>query len=183
MLSLALIFFITAGVIGYLLFTGPRMFVQPNIRPFQMVTPVSLPNSVPVIGIYAPLPDNAQAEQLKNPLARTDDNYAKGKVYYGYYCAFCHGDKGDGFGPVGYSYVPGPADLRSPNVQSQSDGRLLLSILTGTGHSPMLERIVPAEYYWYLVLYVRRLALPSDASAPVPRTSDTKLDFCHFLSC
>jgi hypothetical protein len=33
----------------------------------------------------------------------------------------------------------------------------LYSMLTGTGHAPMLERIIPAEYRWYLVLYVRQL--------------------------
>jgi hypothetical protein len=175
LITLALIFFGTAAVIAYLLFTGPRMFVQPNTRPFQMVTPVTTADSIPAVNLYTTLPDESQAEKLKNPLTSTPENFAKGKVYYSYYCAFCHGDKGDGFGPVGYSYVPAPSDLRTPKVQSQSDGRLLLSMMTGTGHSPMLERIVLPEYHWYLVLYLRQLALPSAASSLTPQTSNSQL--------
>jgi cytochrome c1 len=64
------------------------------------------------------------------------ENYARGKIYYGYYCSFCHGDKGDGFGPVGYSYNPVPADLHTAKIQSMSDGELLYAMLTGTGHAP-----------------------------------------------
>lgn len=135
------------------------MRTQPNLRPFQFASPVMSPGSVPVYNLYEKLPDKAQADKLKNPIPFTKENCSKGKVYYGYYCAFCHGDKGDGSGPVGYSYVPAPSDLRTSKVQSQSDGLLLVSMLTGTGHSPMLERIVLPEYRWYIVLYLRLLAL------------------------
>ncbi len=160
-----LIFFSTAAVIFFLLFTGPRMRVQVNIRPFQIITPVMSPGSVPVNAPYGALPDRSQAEKLKNPIPFTTENYSKGKVYYGYYCAFCHGDMGDGFGPVGYSYVPVPSDLRTDKVQNQSDGLLLVSMLTGTGHSPMHERIVLPQYRWYIVLYLRQIALSSGTSS------------------
>jgi mono/diheme cytochrome c family protein len=141
----------------YLLFTGPRMYVQPNIRHFQAIMPAPSPNTIPVEEVFEPLPSKEQSQKLTNPLAKTEENIAKGKVYYGYYCVFCHGDTGDGFGPVGYSYVPVPSDLRSEKVRSMTDGEILYSMLTGTGHSPMLERIVLPEYQWYLVLYVRQL--------------------------
>ncbi|MEX2350482.1 MAG: cytochrome c, partial [Flavobacteriaceae bacterium] len=36
--------------------------------------------------------------ELKNPLPVTEENLAKGKELYGYFCAVCHGDKGDGQG-------------------------------------------------------------------------------------
>ncbi len=143
---------------AYLLFTGPRMFVQPNIRQFQAIMPVTPPNTIPVKYVIEPLPSKEQAQKLINPLDANEMNVAKGKVYYGYYCAFCHGDKGDGFGPVGYSYIPVPSDLRSPKVRAMSDGELLYSMLTGTGHAPMLQRIVPSECRWYLVIYVRWLS-------------------------
>ena len=144
------------STIAYLLFTGPRMFVQPNVRAFQAVMPVTSPNTVPVIEVFEPLPSKEQAQKLANPLDANERNIAKGKVYYGYYCVFCHGDKGDGFGPVGYSYIPVPSDLRSAKVKPMSDGEVLYSMLTGTGHAPMMQRIVPSEYWWYLVLYVRQ---------------------------
>lgn len=39
----------------------------------------------------------AKAE-LKNPLPVTEENLAAGKELFGYFCAVCHGDKGDGKG-------------------------------------------------------------------------------------
>lgn len=170
---IAIIIVAGGATVTYLLFTGPRMFVQPNIRAFQAVMPVTSPNTVPVTYIFEPLPSRELAQKLVNPLDANETNLAKGKVYYGYYCAFCHGDRGDGFGPVGFSYVPVPADLRTSKIQSMSDGQILYSMLTGTGHSPMLQRIVPAEYRWYLVLYVSRLGLQSPVTSPAVSESNT----------
>lgn len=154
-----------SSTIAYLLFTGPRMYIQPNIRTFQAMMHPSPPGTVPVTKSFEPLPTKEDARKLTNPVADTLENCIKGKVYYGYYCVFCHGDKGDGFGPVGLSYNPVPADLRTAKVQSISDGELLYSMLKGIGHAPMLERIVLPECRWYLVLYVRQLGSESN---PVP---------------
>lgn len=152
--------------ITYLLFTGPHMYIQPNYRPFQAVMPVTPPGTVPVKDVIEPIPSKEQAQKLINPVANTRENIDKGKVYYGYYCVFCHGDKGDGFGPVGFSYVPVPSDLRTQKIRSMTDGEILNSMLTGTGHAPMLQRIIPSEYRWYLVLYVRQLGIEAQANLP-----------------
>jgi len=146
-----------AFTVLYLLFVGPRMYIQPSIRPFQTVFPAPSPNSIPVTEVFEPLPIKEKWLKIANPVADTNENIAKGKVYYGYYCAFCHGETGNGFGPVGHSYVPTPTDLRNEKVRSMTDGEILYSMLTGTGHAPMLQRIVLPEYRWYLVLYVRQL--------------------------
>ena len=158
----AVIFVVGGLTVAYLLFTGPRMYAQPNIRQFQAEMPITPPDTIPVNNVFEPLPAKEQAQKLANPLTKTPENIAKGKVYYGYYCVFCHGDKGDGFGPVGYSYVPAPSDLRTAKVRSMSDGEILYAMLTGTGHAPMLQRIIPSEYWWYLVLYVRQIEADSE---------------------
>jgi hypothetical protein len=145
------------AVFAYLLFTGPRMFDQPNIRPLQARMPVIPKGSVPVTNAYEPIPAEEQAKTLKNPLPKTPENYARGKIYYGYYCAFCHGEKGAGDGPVGYSYVPVPSDLRTEKVKSLSEGQLLRAMLIGTGHEPVLQKVIPPEHRWYLELYTRSL--------------------------
>jgi hypothetical protein len=154
--AIIFIIIIAGCTILFLLFTGPRMYIQPNYRQFQAAMPVISPNTVPVENIYEPLPTAQESQKLTNPLSGTKENFAKGEIYYGYYCAFCHGDKGDGYGPVGYSYVPKPSDLREDKIQKKSDGEILYAMLTGTGHAPMLQRIVPPQYRWYLVLYVRQ---------------------------
>jgi len=142
----------------WLVFSGPRMAEQPNLRAFQAVVPPTPPGAVPVSD---PLPARLTAERaarMTNPLKPTPANIAKGKTYYSYYCIFCHGDAGDGNGPVAESYDPEPADLRTKAVQSLTDGKLLNASLTGVGHEPVLQRVVPEEARWPIVLYVRSLA-------------------------
>jgi hypothetical protein len=41
-------------------------------------------------------------------------------------------------------------------VQSLSDGQLFRAMLTGEGHRPVLQRVVPEGSRPYLVLYVRQ---------------------------
>jgi mono/diheme cytochrome c family protein len=145
-------------LVGYLLFTGPHMEHQQKMGPYQAAFPPSPKNSVPLKDPVPKLATTQEAEALASAVPPTEQNIAAAGVYYGYYCAFCHGPSGDGRGPVGESFVPPPADLRSAKVQSLSDGRLFRAMLRGEGHEPVLERVVPPEARPYLVLYVRRLA-------------------------
>jgi hypothetical protein len=179
---LGAVFFLAAafGVL-YLLFVGPRMYNQPIIKAFQARMPGTPAGAVPVIDPVPRLPTTREADGLKNPLKPTRENIARAKVYYDYYCVFCHGDGGRGDGPVGLSYIPVPSDLAEKRIQSYSDGRLLRAMLAGTGHAPMLNRIVLPEHRWYLVLYTRHLgslgdrrprsATPSTATRPVSTRS------------
>jgi mono/diheme cytochrome c family protein len=146
-----------AALFGFVLYEGPRMKVQHHIRDLQMFLP-NIPTGTQPVHAPERLPSPAQAAQLRNPLPGNAVNLARAQVYYTYYCVFCHGDKGSGDGPVGQSYIPRPADLRSGKVATYRDGELLRSMLTGVGHEPVLERVVPPEHRWYLVLYLRRLA-------------------------
>jgi mono/diheme cytochrome c family protein len=41
---------------------------------------------------------NSARTELKNPLPVTQQNLDKGRELFGYFCAVCHGDKGDGQG-------------------------------------------------------------------------------------
>ena len=155
-------------IMTYLFATGPRMYVQPNIRPFDAEMPVPPSNSVTVTDAWTPAPSAAEAPSLVNPVADTDEARRRGRVYYEYYCLACHGTAGDGAGPVGESYVPAPADLRTAVPQIPTDGELLRRMLTGTGHTPVLERAVQPEHRWPLVRYVRALAVPPAATAAAP---------------
>lgn len=148
---------IALGVAGYLMFTGPRMRVQPHVRAWQLAMPPSPAGAVPLEQALPVLPTADQAKSLRQTLSPTAANLAAGRTYYEYYCAFCHGQTGDGHGPVGDSYFPTPTDLRSNRIKSMPDGQLLLAMLSGTGHDPVLRRIVPQKAWWYLLLHVRQL--------------------------
>ena len=150
-----------SGIAVYLMMTGPRMYDQPHVRSFQAALPPMPAGAVPVSDPVFRMPTAAQARDMKNPLADTPANRAHGKTYYDYYCVACHGDAGDGNGPVGQSYVPVPTDLRAAKVRAYGDGQLLRAMLAGTGHEPVLAGVVHPEHRWYLVLYVRSLGQPA----------------------
>ncbi len=140
------------AVSAYLLFTGPHMENQENLRTFEKSELLPPPRSVPVEKL-AELP----ALDESNPLKNTPENFNRGRVYYNYYCVFCHGEYHDGNGPVGKSYIPKPADLRTDTIKNMQDAKLVKSMLTGIGHTPVLESIIPYKYWWYLCLYVKNI--------------------------
>ena len=160
----AILVVIVATVASLLLFIGPRMYDQEHLRSFQAVMQALPQGVVPISDPVPQVPTEEEARSLRNPLQATEANLARGKVYYEYYCVSCHGDRGDGNGPVGESYTPKPADLAAAKIQGYPDGRLLRAALTGVGHEPVLGRVVHPEHGWYLVLYTRHFARPPAAS-------------------
>ncbi|OPY89558.1 MAG: hypothetical protein A4E73_02992 [Syntrophaceae bacterium PtaU1.Bin231] len=149
----------------YFMFTGPQMQHQIHIRAYEQRMPLPPSGAVPVEPDGQALPSARQAATRERPVPDTPDNRARGKVYYEYYCIFCHGESGQGNGPVGNGYMPKPTDLRDPKVLRKSDGELFVSMLTGPGHEPVLSRVIPQGHRWYLVLYVR--ALRETPASPV----------------
>jgi hypothetical protein len=149
-------------VVAYLLFTGPHMKNQPSLKDYEALPPPLPAGATPV----NPLPGMSTVpDSASNPLPATPVNLARGKVYYGYYCLFCHGEKGNGEGPVGDSYVPKPADLNADSIRTLTDRALYTAMLIGVGHEPVLARVVAPEHRWYLVLFVREFAAGTDTLA------------------
>lgn len=147
---------VTAGLFGLVLYNGPRMRSQAHLRTYQMVQPLPVEGAVPVT-VPEQLPNAEAAAGVRNPLPDTEDNRRRGAVYYQYYCVFCHGEGCAGNGPVGESYTPVPADLRSKRIAGYGDGELLRAMLLGIGHEPVLARVVPPRHRWYLIRYLQSL--------------------------
>jgi mono/diheme cytochrome c family protein len=151
LLFISLIIVLFIGFVGtYLMFNGPRMKNQPSIKNYQAQMFLPGPNSI------------ALNEQKKSgqivPISMNKKNIKIGQYAYNYYCTFCHGDKGNGEGPVGKSYTPVPSNLSNTKIQNYSDDELVKAILNGKGHEPVLSNIINDEYLPYLVLYVRSFA-------------------------
>jgi len=150
---------IVAGLVGlslvvYGLFGDvPRMLQQPKLRAFEAKMPLPPEGAVPV---EMPAP----VVFVKGDAA----NLARGKIYYGYYCVQCHGDNGDGHGPVGESYNPAPPDLASPKIQAYSNEKMVDAMLNGTGHQlendgfHVVRDTIPPQHIGYVVAYVRAFA-------------------------
>jgi mono/diheme cytochrome c family protein len=140
-----------------LMFTGPRMRVQPRMLAYQARQPATPEGVVPVSAGREKVSLPQAESDAHNPLPDTEETLATGRVFYGYYCVFCHGQTGRGDGPVGYAYVPAPTDLTSSKVQALSDAQLYTAMLTGAGHDPVLPRVIDPNHRWYLVSFVRSL--------------------------
>ncbi len=75
------------------------------------------------------------------------------------YCATCHGEKGEGNGPVAKALQPKPRNLVDPEFQkARSDEELFEVILEGKGAMPGFKGQLNESQVHALVRYLRALA-------------------------
>ena len=163
------IFFIIVGVVGLAAYEAlmyydnnfryGRMRETPGVRPMESPEQVMETGLVPVNGgeaIYRVTP----AADLISPVNAAEPFViTRGKSVYLIYCAQCHGHNYDGEGTVGQSFQPLPTDLRSPQVQSKTDGYLFKSISYGIpgGRQPALDTTITIDDRWHVVAFVKSL--------------------------
>ncbi len=98
----------------------------------------------------------AEAVHQVNPVKPTAESLARGKKYYGYDCAMCHGDNGNGKGDVATSEKMEIGDWTDPvTLKDKTDGELFYVIKNGRGKMPPEgDRVKPTEL-WNMVNYIR----------------------------
>jgi mono/diheme cytochrome c family protein len=103
------------------------------------------------------IPD--EAIHQVNPVKPTPESLAQGKKYYGYDCAMCHGNNGDGKGEVATSEKMKLGDFSDPaTLRGKTDGELFYIIKNGQGQMPPEgDRVKPTEL-WNMVNYIRSLS-------------------------
>ena len=136
-----------------------RMRQTPAVRPYEKPIIMMEAGLVPFGGGEQ---NNlvAAANALKFPFKNDDPDTLKlGKAVYFTYCAPCHGRNYDGYGTVGQSFAPVPADLRGAKVQSKSAGELFKEISFGIpgGRQPPLATTINVKDRWRVVAYVKSL--------------------------
>ena len=141
-----------AAYLCLLFLNNPDMSVQQSLTSYDARMPDLPEDSVPA-GPALSFPSLRQGGKAAAP------GMVRGKFAYDAYCVFCHGPKGDGEGPVGQSFAPSVPTLRTEKVQTMDDQTLTTAIFTGTGHYPVLPRVVPPDDRPSLLLYVRALSL------------------------
>ncbi|HEY4382293.1 MAG TPA: c-type cytochrome [Acidobacteriaceae bacterium] len=101
----------------------------------------------------------AAAVPTVNPVKPTAESQTKAKKMYGYDCAMCHGEKGDGKGDLVADMKLTLKDYSDPAVlKDLSDGDIYNIIKNGKGQmTGEGDRAKPDEI-WNLVIYVRSLA-------------------------
>ncbi len=83
----------------------------------------------------APPPPIPAADAAKqNPVKPTPEGLAEAKRLYGYHCAMCHGDNGDGKGDLAIQMKLDLKDWRNPDsIAKMTDGELYYIITNGRG--------------------------------------------------
>lgn len=88
---------------------------------------------------------------------------ARGAERYSIYCAVCHGENGDGRGPLYHRSGVESGDLRQTRLRSVPDGHLFDVITNGLGLMSPYAAQVPVADRWAIIAHVRQI----QADAPV----------------
>jgi mono/diheme cytochrome c family protein len=106
-------------------------------------TPQSSPSAIPQV----------------NPVKATPESQAHAKKVYGYECAMCHGDKGDGKGDVADSMKLTLRDYTKPDaLKDFTDGQLYEIIKNGKGQMQGEGERCKPDDVWNLVIYIRSMS-------------------------
>ncbi|MCK5922343.1 MAG: cytochrome c, partial [Methylococcales bacterium] len=98
-----------------------------------------------------------------NPVPVDEVSLQRGEILYSIHCALCHGDSGEGNGPMVRYYeeyeADPPPDLTGSNISNQEDGAIFRTITKGTGTMPPLAENLTLRERWDVVNYVRGLEI------------------------
>lgn len=103
----------------------------------------------------------AEAKAMKNPVANSPENIAKGKALFEGKgtCFNCHGKEGKGNGPAGQILNPSPRDFTNCKFhKKRKDGELFWVIKNGspgTGMVPLIPAAITEEEAWTIINYER----------------------------
>jgi mono/diheme cytochrome c family protein len=128
--------------------------------------PATAPAAAPSQSSVVPAEDAAKV----NPVKATAESQARAKKQYGWDCAMCHGDNGDGKGDVATEQKLALRDYRDPTaLKSMTDGELYYIISHGKGQMPSEGDRAKPDEIWNLVIYIRKMAgQQTTASAQAP---------------
>jgi mono/diheme cytochrome c family protein len=130
-----------------------QMDSQPSIAYLQGPRRAAPEGAVPVQG-----PAFIAGQPASEPRPPSDASLQRGAMLFGIDCALCHGETGEGDGPLAHYFTPQPANLQSEEVQHLSDDVLFQIISYGRGAMPGLyENLMPGER-WDVINHVRTLA-------------------------
>ncbi|HWY09411.1 MAG TPA: cytochrome c [Candidatus Acidoferrales bacterium] len=107
----------------------------------------------------------------KNPVKSTPESLTAGRKVYGFDCAMCHGEQGDGKGDLVESMKLKMHDWRDPaSLAGETDGEIRYIIIKGKGKMPGEENRLPDNMCWNLVNVVRDLAKKGGPEKPSSET-------------
>jgi mono/diheme cytochrome c family protein len=125
-------------VVGYQ--DGPRLSAPAE----------AIPISYPSYGI----------EMAENPVLADSISIRRGEILFSMHCALCHGERGEGNGPVAVFWredARRPPSLVDPRIDNLSDGAIYQFISRGIGSMPALRYNLDERSRWDVINFVRSL--------------------------
>ena len=98
-----------------------------------------------------------EAKKRRNPVGVTKESLQKGKEIYEKKCASCHGDKGDGKGPLSKGLNPKPTNFKESHGKKMTDGEHFWKITTGRDPMPSYGKDLTEEDRWHVINYINML--------------------------
>jgi mono/diheme cytochrome c family protein len=127
----------------------PLLAVPPLLLALSFQQPAATPPSV--------IP--AEAARMVNPVKPTPESQAHVKKMYGYECAMCHGENGNGKGDLVGDMKLTLKDYTDPEaLKDMTDGEIFYVIKNGKGLMPGEGDRAKPEDIWNMVIYVRSFA-------------------------
>ncbi|HEX3661875.1 MAG TPA: cytochrome c [Acidobacteriaceae bacterium] len=152
-------------MIPVLLFFAPAVFQQaPSTPPAQPAGQQAAPSQA--------VPSQAVPGEWVNkvnPVKPTPESQARAKQIYGWDCAMCHGDNGNGKGDVAVEQKLALRDFRDAgSLSKMTDGEMFYTIHDGKGQMPAEGPRAKTDEVWNLVIYLRKM---SNTQAPAAATT------------
>ena len=107
---------------------------------------------------YGSSPEEAEraGRELRNPVPLDDETLARGRELYETFCLVCHGERGEGDGPL-VPRIPNPPSYTSERVRTMAPGQIFHAISRGTARMPSYASQIPPARRWLIVHYVDSL--------------------------
>jgi mono/diheme cytochrome c family protein len=98
------------------------------------------------------------AQTLVNEVPSTMENLERGKVAYGIYCMVCHGEKGDGQGPlfVNKKYIYPPGNLLNDKMRANPEADIYHVITVGWGIMGEHGSMITPDDRWKIAMYIKQ---------------------------
>ena len=101
----------------------------------------------------------SSAAPAVNPVKPTPESQAHAKKIWGYDCAMCHGEKGNGKGDVVEAMKLTMKDYTDPAaLKDMTDGQLFDIIKNGKGQMPGEGERAKTDDVWNLVILIRSMS-------------------------
>jgi mono/diheme cytochrome c family protein len=131
--------------------------LKPMFALFALLSLSFLPQQPAAAPAQAAVP--ADAAKMVNPVKATAESQAHAKKVYGYDCAMCHGENGNGKGDLVADLKLTLKDYTDPAaLKDLSDGEIFYIIKNGKGQMTGEGERAKPEDIWNMVIYVRSLS-------------------------